>query len=204
MHRDISSESVAPWMNEGGSSQPSDDTDGGGGGSDEKTSEGGYMHAVKLVKTKDDMHKFHKSSAHADLVGFVTALNVAVTGKRITEACFVSPAVSAIVDVLKTLEVPGPSRRLAGLCDDAQLSVCVLPSSPSLPSWAWIRSCGSALRPRLPAGLDCRYPACAEPDALRQHLLPRLVRAHFTMSDRAAGCRPAGPLRPLSPPSPRS
>lgn len=112
MHRDASSESVAPWVNVPPAHRPS--TDGSStSGTDIAPNAGGYRPAIKLVKTKEDMHKFHKSAAHADLTGFVIALNAAVVGKRITEECTVSPAAEAMVDVLKTMEVNSPSRRLS-------------------------------------------------------------------------------------------
>lgn len=74
-------------------------------GSDSAMASGGFAPACKLVKTKEDMNRFHKSSAFADLTGFVIALNAAVMGKTITDECMISPAVQAMIDVLKSLEV---------------------------------------------------------------------------------------------------
>jgi hypothetical protein len=65
---------------------------------------GPFAAACKCVTSRAGLAHWEASPAHADLLGFVRALADAVRGVKVTDDVPTSPAVTAIVDVLTTLE----------------------------------------------------------------------------------------------------
>jgi Phosphotyrosyl phosphate activator (PTPA) protein len=58
-----------------------------------------YAPASKRIHNKDDLQQFLKSDAARHFVGFILALNEAVQGKKLSDACETSPALNAFLEV---------------------------------------------------------------------------------------------------------
>jgi hypothetical protein len=85
---------------------------------------GPFAPACKRVTSRAALSQWEASPAHADLLGFVRALAEAVRGVTLTAEVPTSPAVTAIVDVLATLEVRVVSARVCACvcaCASARL-----------------------------------------------------------------------------------
>eukprot|EP00884_Botryococcus_braunii_P017675 jgi/Botrbrau1/4591/Bobra.60_2s0077.1 len=70
--------------------------------------EGGWTTLIwhppsKHILSQKDLDRFLASESAANFLGFILALNTAIKGRKLSDACVVSPSVTALLDVLTTL-----------------------------------------------------------------------------------------------------